>query len=224
MRKSLSNTLALASFPVLLLAACGGGGGSPAAATPARVIEAGGGGTNSPPEMRGAPSTTVLQGTPYSFAPTVTDAEGNSLRFTIANAPRWAIFDAATGKLTGTPSSADVGNYENIRISVSDGRTTTALAPFHITVAAFAAGSITLNWLPPVENADGTPLRDLGGYRVYWGTSEGNYSHSATLDNPGLASYVVDNLTPATWFFTITALSTTGVESPSSDSMSLTLN
>ena len=222
MRKSLSDLLAITSFELLLLAVYGGGGG-PATAAP-RVIEAGGGGTNSPPEVRGAPSTTVLQGTPYSFAPIVTDPEGNSLRFTIANAPRWAIFDGTTGKLSGTPSSADVGNYDNIRISVSDGRTITALAPFHITVAAFAAGSITLNWLPPTENADGGPSENLGGYRVYWGTSEGNYSQSATLDNPGLATYVVDNLTPATWFFTVTALSTTGVEGPSSNSMSLTLN
>src|SRR5687767_5083120 len=74
-------------------------------------------------------------------------------------------------------------------------------------------GSVTLTWHPPTENIDGSPLSDLSGYRVYWGTLEGDYPHSATLDNPGLASYVVEQLAPAQWFFVMTALTTAGAES-----------
>jgi hypothetical protein len=173
--------------------------------------------------LTGAPSTTVLQGARYSFAPTVRNADEQTLTFSILNRPHWADFDAATGALSGTPAAADVGTYDDIRIRASDGETTASLAAFRITVTALAAGSVTLNWLPPTVNDDGTPLRDLGGYRVSWGTSAGHYPHSATIDNPGLSTYVVEHLTPATWFFTVTALSTAGVEGNSSDALSLTL-
>ena len=33
-----------------------------------------------------------------------------------------------------------------------------------------ASGEAVLRWAPPTENEDGTPLADLSGYRVLWGT------------------------------------------------------
>jgi hypothetical protein len=66
-------------------------------------------------------------------------------------------------------------------------------------------------------------LSNLAGYKVYWGTSPGNYSSSVTLANPGLASYVVGQLTPAQWHFVVTAYSATGVESGYSNAVSKTI-
>ena len=40
--------------------------------------------TNTPPVISGTPKTSVVAGTFYSFRPTATDADGNSLRFIIA--------------------------------------------------------------------------------------------------------------------------------------------
>jgi len=41
-----------------------------------------------------------------------------------------------------------------------------------ILVASFAfAGTATLTWTAPTTRADGTSLRNLAGYRVYYGTS-----------------------------------------------------
>ena len=78
---------------------------------------------------------------------------------------------------------------------------------------AVAVGSATLTWLPPTTNTDGSALTDLAGYKVYWGTSQGTYPNSTTLNNPGLSSYVVSNLAPGTYFFVATAYNTAGVES-----------
>ena len=47
---------------------------------------------------------------------------------------------------------------------------------------AVAVGSATLSWTPPTQNMDGTPLTNLAGYRVYWGTSLGDYPNSTTLN------------------------------------------
>ena len=103
--------------------------------------------------------------------------------------------------------------YPNIVISVSDGTAQVALAAFSISVVATATGSALLSWNPPTQNADGSALTDLAGYRVYWGLTQNNLASSVTLGNPGLTSYVIDQLTPATWYFATTALNSQGVES-----------
>jgi hypothetical protein len=81
-----------------------------------------------------------------------------------------------------------------------------------------------VTWSPPTTNTDGSPLTNLAGYKVYWGTQQGNYSSSVTLNNPGLTSYVVTNLTPGTWYFTVTSLNSQGVESSFSNAASKTIN
>ncbi|MFZ9053985.1 MAG: fibronectin type III domain-containing protein, partial [Woeseiaceae bacterium] len=63
------------------------------------------------------------------------------------------------------------------------------------------------------ENADGTPLLDLAGYRIYFGTDPNNFSNTVELSNPGLTSYVVENLTADEWYFAATALNSKGIES-----------
>ena len=74
-------------------------------------------------------------------------------------------------------------------------------------------GSATLSWMPPTQNADGTPLSDLAGYKIYYGYESGNYRTSVQIDNPGITIYVVENLTPNTYCFVLTAINSRGVES-----------
>ena len=178
---------------------------------------------NRPPVISGTPSTSVMQGTAYSFQPTASDPDGNSLTFSITNRPSWATFSATTGRLTGTPGAGNVGTTSNIVIRVSDGTATTSLAAFSLTVVAVAGGSATLSWNPPTTNTNGTPLTNLAGYRVYWGPSAGNYTSSVTLSNPGLTSYVVGNLVPGTYYFVVTARNSAGVESSFSNAGSKTI-
>src|SRR5690606_12376701 len=57
--------------------------------------------SNTPPTISGSPPASATQGQLYSFTPTAADADGDSLRFTIANRPSWASFDQNTGELEG---------------------------------------------------------------------------------------------------------------------------
>jgi hypothetical protein len=41
------------------------------------------------------------------------------------------------------------------------------------------------------------------GYRIRYGITSGNYTKTITINNPGLTSYQIDNLTPADWYFVI---------------------
>ena len=85
--------------------------------------------------------------------------------------------------------------------------------PSSTNVVPTANRSVVLIWMPPTENSDDSPLTDLAGYKIYWGKSPPNLSNSVTLNNAGLTSYVVDQLTPETWFFAATAFNADGSES-----------
>ena len=84
-------------------------------------------------------------------------------------------------------------------------------------------GTATVSWAPPTSRTDGTPLTDLAGYRVYYGTSSGTYPNKVQIDNPGVTTYVVENLAPATYYFVTTAFDATGAESDYSNVASKTI-
>ena len=180
--------------------------------------------TNSPPTISGNPPASVTAGNQYSFTPTASDADNDTLTFSVSGLPGWANFSQSTGRISGTPGDVDVGTYSNISITVSDGQASDTLGPFSITVQAISLGSVTLSWTPPTQNEDGTPLTDLAGYKIYWGTTPGVYPNSVTLSNPGLTSYVVENLVPGTYEFVATSFNSAGMESVYSNPATRTVN
>lgn len=205
----------LLALSVLALGACGGGDDS----SDTQANEPGGnepppagGSTNNAPTISGTPQTQVVAGTAFEFVPTASDADGDVLTFSIENRPAWATFNASTGRLSGTPDDSDIGTYAGIRIRVTDGEDTASLAAFGIDVVPTALGTATLTWTAPTQKTDGTPV-DLAGFKVYWGTSSRNYPNSATISSPGQLTYVIDELAPATWYFAVTAIDSSGLES-----------
>lgn len=93
-------------------------------------------------------------------------------------------------------------------------------------INGFAApGSVTLSWQPPTENADGSPLRDLSGYKIYVGTDSNAYDYREILiDNPGLTTFVVNDLEPGVYYIAATALNSSGMESSFSAEVVRTVN
>lgn len=169
--------------------------------------------TNVAPQIVGSPGTEVRVGQFYSFRPTATDANGDNLSFSITSKPTWASFNITTGRLTGTPDVGDVGSYEEIAISVNDGKTTQTLPQFAINVVEQSSGNVTLAWQAPTENTDGSPLTNLSGYKIHYGTESGDYEQTISINNSSLTRYVIENLSPGTYFFAITAVTANGTES-----------
>src|ERR1019366_1568482 len=71
-------------------------------------------------QISGTPATTAEVGQFYSFTPTVVASAGSTLTYAVANKPAWAQFSAATGALSGTPSTGSVATDANIAVSVSN--------------------------------------------------------------------------------------------------------
>jgi hypothetical protein len=113
--------------------------------------------------------------------------------------------------------SASAGTYANVVISVSDGKTSVALAPFAITVADASNGAASLMWTPPTQNTDGTTLSNLAGYRIVYGASATQLTQTIQVTNAGMSSYVVENLAPGTYYFAIRAYTSSGAESTESN-------
>jgi hypothetical protein len=80
--------------------------------------------------------------------------------------------------------------------------------------------SVTINWTPPTENTNGSALTNLAGYNIHYGTSSGSLTKTIPISNPGIATYVVSNLTPGKYYFAVAAVNAAGTESPLSAQVS----
>lgn len=163
--------------------------------------------------LSGNPASSAVVGTTYNFSPSVTASAGSKLTYSVQNKPAWASFDTTSGALSGAPDASNVGTYANIVISASDGSENASLAAFSITVTDVTSGTATVSWTIPTTNSDGTPLTNLGGFRIYYGTTADSMTKVAQIANPTVSTYAVTNLAPATWYFGVRAYTSSGVES-----------
>jgi len=120
---------------------------------------------NNPPTISGTPETTVAQDSAYSFTPTASDQDNDTLTFSIVNKPSWASFDSSNGTLSGTPSNADVGTTSGIAISVTDGGLSASLSAFDLTVTNINdPGSVVIdNNTPTVGDTLTATVTDIDG-------------------------------------------------------------
>jgi hypothetical protein len=78
----------------------------------------------------------------------------------------------------------------------------------------------TLSWNATATNIDGTPVKDIEGYKVYYGTESKKYKVSYDVKN--VTTYDIDDLIDwHTYYFAVTAYDTSGNESPYSEEISI---
>lgn len=162
------------------------------------------------PTISGIPATWVYVGSVYSFTPKASDADGQTLKFSIYNKPAWASFSTTTGKLSGTPSS--VGLWQNISIRVSDGSSTRSLPAFAIravsrsNVAPTISGSpattakvgVAYSFQPTAKDSNGDPLIFSISNKPVWASfskSTGRLSGTPSSSHVGTYSSIVISTT-----------------------------
>jgi hypothetical protein len=105
--------------------------------------------TNRAPTITGTPGTSVQVSQAYSFQPVGTDADSDTLTYSITNRPTWATFNTATGRLSGMPAAANVGTFASIVVGVSDGKASVVNLPaFSINVTAAPNRAPTISGTP----------------------------------------------------------------------------
>jgi hypothetical protein len=186
---------------------------SPVGVTTTQSLAQSQGGSSTGLSMESPSSATAQVGEQFALQPVVHNPAGETLTFRISGKPAWTAFDAKTGVLSGTPAAADVGSYGNIVIVVNNGTDNVSLGPLSISVVSAGTGVATLSWLPPTQNTDRSPLTDMAGYRVYYGTNRSSLTRSQQIADPSVTTHVFSTLLPGTWYFAVSAYNSAGAES-----------
>lgn len=78
-------------------------------------------------------------------------------------------------------------------------------------------GAATIQWTAPTANVDGSPLRDLAGFNVLYGTSNNALTQSRLVNDPGARNVTIAALPSGTWHFTVRAFNQAQLESSDSN-------
>lgn len=78
-------------------------------------------------------------------------------------------------------------------------------------------GDANVHWVAPIENTDGTALKDLAGFRILYGNDPAALGHMIQVNGATTTSYKVDGLIPDTYYFAVKAINTPGAESEQSN-------
>jgi hypothetical protein len=167
---------------------------------------------NSPPTISGTPAGSIAINEDYAFTPVASDPDKDKLRFTISNRPSWLAFSSRTGRLSGSPTPANIGSYSNIVIAVNDGTSSTSLPQFSIevldvgneapTISGTPATSATVgqsySFTPNASDPDNNPLTYSISNRPIWAsfnTSTGALSGTPVAADVGTFANVVISVT-----------------------------
>lgn len=150
---------------------------------------------------------------PFPGTFTVTPTSGTSpLTVTIA----WNVSSftggtcAASGSWTGAKALSGSQTVSNI----------IANASYTLTCTRPIRGSAQLQWTAPTRNTDGSPLTNLSGYRLHYGTIATDLVNTVQIASPTTTTYTVGNLNAGTYHFGVRALASSGAESALSNIVS----
>jgi BACON domain-containing protein/fibronectin type III domain protein len=221
-------------------------GGNQASAVPVTLVVSGGTATTTSSSTTSTTSTSTTTTTPsillnptsLSFSGTAGGANplaqtvnlsnptGGTLTWTLTESASWLGLNVTSGTTTTeidaisasvSTSGLAAGSYSTaITVAASGASNSPQTIPVTLTLSApTTSGSASLTWLASTAT-------DLAGYNLYTGTQSGVYGPPVSV---GLnTSYTAGNLTGGkTYYFSVTAVSTTGTESSHSNEVYKTI-
>lgn len=79
-------------------------------------------------------------------------------------------------------------------------------------ISVAVTASVNLAWEPPAENEDGSPLTDLSGYRIYYGSFSGSYDDTVVVEDAAVTEWNME-LASGEYYIAMTAFDSEGNES-----------
>ena len=217
MKKNAATYSILIIICASLFGACSGSGSSPGGPVPVGDATGGSSGGDadtgitiavtspvSGTEMETPDDSVVLEGTAESNFEIVSVSWSND------RGGQGGSSGSASWKTSAVPLQP--GNNK-ITITAKDSSGAAATHEILVKQESGAAGSITLSWEAPTTREDGSPLTDLSGYLIRYGRMSEIYDYEIKIDNPGILTYVVEDLRPGKWHFVASAYDSSGLES-----------
>jgi hypothetical protein len=128
---------------------------------------------------------------------------------------------SATSSTSTTSSTPPQTATDTGSTTTTSGSSTTTAPPTSTTTSSSV---VTLGWVAPTQNSNGTPITDLAGYKIHYGTASQDYTQVVSITNPSLSRYVLDSLPSGTYYFAISSYNSQGLESPLSGEITASLN
>lgn len=66
-------------------------------------------------------------------------------------------------------------------------------------------GDVKLTWTAPTTNTDNSPLKNLVGYKIYYGRNSDVSDYVVDINNLATTEIIIWDLTQRRWYFAITA-------------------
>lgn len=153
---------------------------------------------------------------------TTMSLSGNAASQSGINKVTWSNDRGGQGVANGTESWQIAGislnfGINEITITAEDNGGARGSESLSIYRESGEPGTATLFWRAPTARTNGAPLSNLGGYKILYGRMSGIYDYEIVLSNPGIVAFVVENLMPGNWYFTMTAYDSQGLESTASN-------
>ena len=85
--------------------------------------------------------------------------------------------------------------------------------------------TIILSWVAPAEREDNSALSlsDIAGYKIYYGTTQSQYSDNVTINDSTATGYTFTSLPAGTYYIVVTTIDTEGRESQYSPEVVITI-
>lgn len=125
---------------------------------------------------------------------------------------RWVLAAALMAMLSGCGGDEDKSAAQSTAPGGSAPPSSTPAPP-----PTSQARAATLEWTVPTTQTDGQMLADLAGYRIHYGKSASTLDKTIEVRNPTVSSYVIEGLSPGTYYFAVTAFTSRNHESERSN-------
>ena len=104
---------------------------------------------------------------------------------------------------------------DSITVSSLDGTTRSIVITIVGADEAPVTADINLSWVAPSLREDSTSisLSEIASYRIFYGTTQGQYTSTVNINNSTATGYTFSNLSPGTYYFVVTTIDTSGRES-----------
>jgi hypothetical protein len=121
--------------------------------------------------------------------------------------------------LTTQPTTTTGSNARepstNDQVTALTNTDTEPTTPSATNASAQGVGFASLRWQAPSQRIDGESLSmsEIDGYRIYYGTRSGDYDSVLSVDDPYTLAIQIDDLPVGTYYFVMTTVDTSGLES-----------
>ncbi len=161
--------------------------------TPINNPDGGGPGGNTPPTFTSNPGSTAVVGAVFAYNATATDADGDTVSFSVAAGPAGLTIEPVTGQVRWTPTAAQLGPHD-VSFRVTDARGASTLQNGRVNVTAVNRPPTILSD-PPTRITAGQTLQypiaasDPDGHALSYSVGPATTAPGASVSASGLVTW-----------------------------------